>query len=160
MANKHMKRCSTSLIIWLTHSVVFDSLRPRGLQHARLPCPAPIPSTCSNSHSSSWWCHPTISSSVIPFSFCLQSFPASGSFPMSQIFASGGQMIRFSASALVLPKNIQDWFPLGLTGLISLLSKELSRVFSNTTVHKHQFFGAQPSSQSNSHIHTWPQEKP
>ena len=108
----------------------------------------------------SWWCHPTISSSVVPFSFCLQSFPASGSFQMSQFFPSGGQSIGVSASALVLPMNIQDWFPLGWTGWISLQSKGLSRVFSNTTVQKHQFFSAQPSSQSNSHIHTWPQEKP
>ena len=104
-------------------------------------------------------CHPTISSSVVPFS-CLQSFPASGSFPMSQFFASGGQNIEVSASASVLSMNIQDWFPWGLTGWISLQSKGLSRVSSNTTVQKHQFFSAQPSSQSNSHIHTWPQEKP
>ena len=133
---------------------------PHGLQHARLPCPSSTPRVCSNSYPSSQWCHPTISSSVVPFSSCLQSFPASGSFPRSQSFPSGGQSIRGSASALVLPMNIQDWFPLGLTGLISLQSKGLSRVFSNTTVQKHQFFGAQPSSQSNSHIHTWPQEKP
>ena len=115
---------------------------------------------CSNSCPSSQWCHPTISSSFVLFSSCFQSFPASGSFPMSQFFASGGQSIGVSASASVLPMNIQDWFPLGLTGLISLQSKGLSRVFSNTTVQKHQFFGAQLSSQSNSHIHTWPQEKP
>ena len=108
----------------------------------------------------SGWCHPTISSSVVPFSSRLQSFPASGSFPMSQFFASGGQSIGASASASVLPMNIQDWFPLGLTGWISLQSKGLSSVFSNTTVQKHQFFGVQPSSQSNSHIHTWPLEKP
>ena len=106
----------------------------------------------------SQWCDPTISSSATPFSICLQSFPASGSFPMCYLFASGGQSI--GASASVLPKNIQNWFPLGLTGLISLPSKRLSRVFSSTTVQKHQFFGVQPSSQSNSHIHTWPQEKP
>ena len=116
-----------------------------GLQHARLPCPSPTPRACSNSCPSSWWCYPTISSSVFPFSSHLQSFPASGSFPMSQFFASGGQSIGVSASASVLPMNIQDWFPLGLTGLISLQSKGLSRVFSNTTVQKHQFFGAQLS---------------
>ena len=101
-----------------------------------------------------WRCYLTISSSATPFSFCLQSFSASGSFPISQLFTSGGQTIRTSASASVLPMNIQDWFPLGVTGLISLQSKGLSRVFSNTTVQKHQFFGAQPSSWSNSHIHT------
>ena len=123
-------------------SVVFNSLRPHGLHHARLPCPSPTPRTYSNSCPSSWWCHPTISSSVIPFSSCLQYFPASGSFPMSQ-FSSGGQSIEVSASASVLPMNIQDWFPLGLTGWISLPSKGLLRVFSNTTVQKHQFFGAQ-----------------
>ena len=121
---------------------------------------SPTPRACSDSCPLSWWCHPTISSSAIPFSSCLQSFPASGSFPESQFFGSGGQSIEASASAPVLPKNIQDWFPLGLTGWISLQSKGLSRVFSNITVQKHQFFGAQPSSQSNSHIHTWPQEKP
>ena len=114
--------------------------------------------TCSNSCPPSLGCHLTISSSVIPFSSCLQSFPASGSFPMSQFFTSGGQSIGVSASASVLPMNIQDWFPLGWTGRISLQSKGLSRVFSNTTVQKHQFFRTQPSSQSNSQIHTWPQE--
>ena len=114
----------------------------------------------SNSCPSSQWYHPTISSSVVPFSSHLQSFPASWSFHMSQLFPSGGQSIGVSASASVLPMNIQDWFHLGLTGLMSLQSKGLSRVFSRTTVQKHQFFGAQPSSQSNSHIHTWPQEKP
>ena len=124
-----------------------------GLQHARLPCPSPNPGACSNSCPSSRWCHPTISSSVVPFSSCLQSFPASGSFPMSQFFTSGSQSIRASAS--VLPVNIQDWSPLELTGFISLQSKGLSRVFSNTTVQKHQFFGIQLSSQPNSHIHTW-----
>ena len=118
-----------------------NSLRPHGLQHTRFPCPSPTPRACSDSCPSSRWCHPTISSSVIPFSSCLQSFPASGSFQMSQFFASGGQSIGVSASALVLPMNIQDWFPLGLTGWISLQSKGLSRVFSNT-VQKHQFFGA------------------
>ena len=136
------------------------TLRPHGLQHATAVCPSPTPETCSNSCPSSWWCHLNISSSVIPFSSHLQYFPASGSFPMSQFFTSGGQSIRDSASASVLPMNIQDWFPLGLAGLISMQSRELSRIFSNTTVQKHQFFAAQASSQSNSHIHTWPQEKP
>ena len=117
-----------------------DSLQTHGLQHARLPCPSPTPRACSNSCPLSWWCHPTISSSVVHFS-CLQSFPASGSFQMSPFFPSGGQSIGVSASALVLPMNIQDWFPLGWTGWISLQSKGLSRVF-NTTVQKHQFFGA------------------
>ena len=116
-----------------------DSLRPHGLQHTRLPCPSPTPGACSDSHPSSPWCYPTISSSVVPFSSCLQSFPASGSFPLNQFFASGGQSIGVSASASVLPMNIQDWFPLGLTGLTSLQSKGLSSVFSNTTVQKHQF---------------------
>ena len=120
-----------------------DSLQPHGLQHARLLCPSPTPGACSNSCPSSWWFHPAISSSVIPFSFCFQSFPASGSFPMRQFFTSGGQRIGASASASVLPMNIQNWFPLGWTGWISLLSKGLSRVFSNTTVQKHQFFSAQ-----------------
>ena len=114
----------------------------------------------SNSRASSRWCHPTISSSVVPFSSCLQSLPASGSFPMSQLFKWGGQSIGVSASASVLPMNNQDWSPLGWTGWISLQSKGLSRVFSNTTVQRHQLFGAQLSSQSNSHIHTWPLEKP
>ena len=108
-------------------------------------CPSPTPGACSNSCSSRWWCHPTISSSVIPFSSCHQSFPASGSFQMNQLFASGSQSIGASASASVLPMNIQDWFPLGWTVWISLQSKGFSRVFSNTTVQKHQFFGAQPS---------------
>ena len=119
-----------------------DSLPPHGLYHTTFPCPSPSPGVCSNSCPLSWWFHPTISSFVAPFS-CLQSFPVSGSFPMSQLFTSGGQSI--GASTLVFPMNIQSWFPLGLTGLISLLSKGLSRVFSSTTVLKHQFFGAQPS---------------
>ena len=143
-----------------SHSAVSNSLQPHGLQHTRLPCPSPTPGAYSNSCPLSWWCHPTISSSVVPFSSCLQSFPASGSTLMSQFFISGGQSIEVSASASVLPMNIQDWFPLGWTGLISLQSKGLSRVFSNTTVPKHQFFGAQPSLWSNSHIHTWLLEKP
>ena len=126
--------CITS--VQFSRSVVCGPLWPRGLQHARLPCPSPTPGACSDSCPSSWWCHPTISSSVIPFSSCLQSLPESGSFPRSQFFASGGQSTGTSAS--VLPMNIQDWFPLGLTGLFSFQSKGLSRVFSNTTVQKHQ----------------------
>ena len=124
-------------------TVVSDSLWPHELWDARLPCPSLTTRECSNSCPSSQWCHPTISSSVIPFSSHLQSFPASGSFPMSQFFASGGQRIGISVSASLLPMNIQDWFPLGWIGWISLLSKGLSRVFSNTTVH--QFFGTQLS---------------
>ena len=124
--------------------VVSYSLQPHGLQHARLPCLSPSPRVCSNSCPLSQWCHPTISSSVTPFSSCPQSFPASRSFPMSWLFASGSQSIGASASAAVLPMNIQDWFPLGLTGLISLQPKGLSRVFSNVTVQKHQFFSVQP----------------
>ena len=149
-----------SSAVQLSHSVLFDSLRPHGLQHARLLCPSPIPRACSNSCPLSQWCHPTISSSLFPFSSHLQSFPASGSFPVSQFFTSGGQSIGASASASVLPMNIQDWFPLGWTGLIFSQSKELSRDFSNTTVQKHQFFGAQLSLWSNSHIRTWLLEKP
>ena len=148
------------MLLLFSRSVVSDSLWPHGLQHARPPCPSPTPGVHPNSCPSSRWCHPTISSSVIPFSSCPQSFPASGSFQMSQLFASGGQSIGVSASTSVLPMNTQDWSPLGWTGWISLQSKGLSRVFSNTTVQKHQFFGAQLSSQSNSHIHTWPLEKP
>ena len=132
-------------LLLFSHSVMFDSLRPHGLQHARLLCPLPSPGVCSNSCPLSRWCYPAISSSVVPFSSRLQSFPASGSFPMSQFFASGGQIIGVSAPASVLPMNIQGWFPSKLTGLISLQSKGLSRVFSNTTVQKHQFFGAQLS---------------
>ena len=124
-------------------SIASDSLRPHESQHARPPCPSPTPGVYSNSCPLSQWCHPTISSSVIPFSFCLQSFPTSGSFPVSQFFASGGQSIGVSASASVLPVNIQDWFHLGWTGWISLKSKWCSGVFSNTTVQKHQFFGTQ-----------------
>ena len=129
-------------------SVMSNSLQRHGLQHDRLPCPSPTPRTCSNARPSSQWCHPTISSSVIPFSSCLQSFPASGSFPMSQFFASGGQSIGAWASASVLPMNIQDWFPLGLTNLISLQSKGLLGVFFKTIVRKHQLFGAQLSLKS------------
>ena len=130
---------------------VVPTLWPHGLRHTRLPCPSPIPRAYSNSCPSSQWCHPTISSSVVPFSSCLQSFPASGSFPMSQFFATGDQSIGVSASASVLPMNIQDWFPLGWTGWISLHSKGLSRVFSKTTVQKHQFFSTQFLLWSNSH---------
>ena len=125
--------------------IMSDSLWPQGLQHARLPCPSPTPRTYSKSCPSSQWCHPTISSCVVPVSSCLQSFSASGSLPMSQFFTSGGQGNGVSASASVFPMNIQDWFPLGWTAWISLQSKGLSRVFSNTTVQKHQFFGAQLS---------------
>ena len=139
---------------------VFDSLWPHGLEHARLTCPLPTPRACSNSCPLTQWCHPAISSSVIPFSSCFQSFLASWSFPVNQFFASGGQSRGASASASVLPMNIQDWFPLGWTGWISLQSKGLSRVFSNTTVQKHQFFGAQLSLRCNSHIHMWPLGKP
>ena len=128
--------------VQFSHSVMSDSLLPHELQHARPPCPSPTPGLYPNSYPLSQWCHPTISSSVIPFSSCLQSFPASGSFPMSQLFASGGQNIGVSTSTSVLPMNTRDWSPLGWTGWISLQSKGLSRVFSNTTVQKHQFFGA------------------
>ena len=141
-------------------SVVSNSLRPHEPQYARTPCPLPTPKVHSNPCPSSRWCHPTISSSVVPFSSCPQSFPASGSLQMSQLFSSGGQSIGISASTSILPMNTQDWSPLGWTGWISLQSKGLSRVFSNTTVQKHQFFGAQLSLWSNSHIHTWPLEKP
>ena len=135
-------------------------LQPHGLQHGRPPCPSPTPRVYSNSCPLSHWFHPAISSSVIPFSSRLQSFPASGSFTVSQLFASGGQSIGVSASASILPMNIQHWFLLGWTGWISLQSKELSTVFSNTTVQKHQFFDGQPSLWSSSHIHTWLLEKP
>ena len=124
----------TILLLLFSCSVMSNSLRSHGLQHARLPCPSPTPGVYSNSCPSSRWCHPTISSSVVPFSSCLQSFPASGSFPMNRLFSSGGPSVGTSTSASVLPMNIQDWFPLGLTSLISLQSKGLSRVFSNTTV--------------------------
>ena len=141
-------------------SVVSNSLWPHGLQHARPPCPSPTPGAYPNSCPSSRWCHSTISSSTVPFSSCLQSFPVSGSFSMSQFFASGGQSTRASALASVLPMKILDWFPLGLTGFICLQSKGLSRVFSNTTIQKHQFFHAQLSLWSNSYIQTWLLEKP
>jgi len=141
-------------------SVVSDSLWPHGLQHDRLPCPWPTPGACLNSCPLRWWCLPTISSSVVPFSSCLQVFPASRSFPMSPFFASGDQWIGVSDSASVLPMKIQDWFSLGLTGFVSLQCKWLSRVFFNTTVQRHQFFDAQHFLWSNSHSHTWLLEKP
>ena len=143
--------CVHNYVVWMFssvqfgHSVVPYSLWPHELQHARLPCPSPTPRVYPNSCPLSQWCHPTISSSVVPFSSCLQSFPSSGSFQMSQLFASGGQSTGVSASTSVLPMNIQVWFPLGLTSSVSLQSKGLSRVFSNNTVQKHQFFGTQLS---------------
>ena len=140
--------------------VMSNSLWPHELQHARPPCPSPTPGIHSNSHPLSRWCHPAVSSSVVPFSSCPQSLPASGSFPMSQLFTSGGQSIGVSALASVLPMNTQNWSHLEWTSWISLQSKGLSRVFSNNSVQKHQFFCAQLSSQYNSHIHTWPLEKP
>ena len=146
--------------VQFSRSVMSDSLQPRESQHARPPCLSPSPGVHSNAHPSSWWCHPAISSSVVPFFSCPQTPPASESFPMSQLFAWGSQSTGVSALASFFPKNTQDWSPLEWTGWISLQSKGLSRVFSNTTVQKHQFFGAQSSSQSNSRIHTWPLEKP
>ena len=140
--------------------IVSNSLQPHGLQHARPPYPSPTPGVDSNSCPLSWWCHPTISSSVVSFSSCFQSFPVSGSFPMSQCFPSGGQSIGVSASASVLPMNIQDWLPLRWTDWISLQSRGLSRVLSNTIVQKHQFFSTQLSLKFNSHVHTWLLEKP
>ena len=148
------------LSVQVSLSVVSASLPPLESQHARPPCPSPTPGVHSNSHPSSQWCHPAISSSVIPFSSGPQSLPASESFPRSQFFAWGGQSTGVSALASFLPKKSQGWSPSEWTGWITLKSKGLSRVFSNTTVQKHQFFGTQLSSQSNSHIHTWPQEKP
>ena len=141
-------------------SVASDSLWSNGLQHARLLCLSPTPGAYSNSCPLNQWCHPTISSSVVPFFCHLHSFPESGSFPVSQFFTSGGQNIRASASASVLPMNIQDWFPIWLTGCISLESKGLSKVFCNITVQKHQFFGAQLSLWYDSHNLTWLLEKP
>ena len=151
------KLCNTIIQLYITsvqfrRSVMSDSLQPHESKHARPPCPSPTPEVHPDSCPSSQWCHPAISSSVIPFSFCPQSLPASESFLMSQLFAWGGQSTGVSASASFLPKNTQGWSPSEWTGWNSLQSKGLSRVFSNTTV--------QPSSQSNSHIHTWPQEKP
>ena len=152
------RRKTFSTLLGSVQSVMSDSLRPHELQHCRPLCLSPTPKVYSNSCPLSWWCHPTISSSVVPFSW-LQSFPASGSFPVSQFFASGGQSIGVSASASVLPMNTQDWSPLGWTGWISLLSKCLSWAFCNITVQKHQLFRAQLSLWSNSHIHTWLLEK-
>ena len=146
--------------VQFSRSVVSNSLRPHESQHARPPCPSPAPGVHPNTCPSSQWCHSAISSSVVPFSSCPQSLLASGSFPMSHLFAWGGQSLGVSASASVLPMNTQDLSPLGLTGWISLQSKVLSRVFSSTTVQKHQFFDTQLSSQSKSHIHSWPLEKP
>ena len=144
----------------ISRSVVSDSLRPHESQHARPPCPSPTPGVDSDSRPSSQWCHPAISSSVIPFSSCPQSLPASESFPMSQLFfAWGGRSTGVSPLAAFLPKKSQGWSPSEWTDWVSLQSKGFSRVFSNTTVQKQQFFGAQLSSQSNSHIHTWPLEK-
>ena len=141
-------------------SVMSDSLWPHESHHARPPCPSPTPGVHLDSRPSSQWCHPAISSSVVPFSSCPQSLPASEFFPVSQLFAWGDQSTEVSALASFLSKKSQGWSPSEWTGWISLQSKGPSRVFSNTTAQKHQFFGAQPSSQSNSHIHTWPQEKP
>ena len=156
-----------SWIVWsqfssvqFSRSVVSDCLRPHESQHTRPPCPSPTPGVPSDSHPLSQWCHPAISSSVVPFSSCPQSLPASGSFPMSQLFTWGGQSIGDSASASVLSMNTQDWSPSEWTRWISLQSKGLSRVFSNTTVQNHQFFSDQLSSQFTSHIHTWLLEKP
>ena len=149
--SQHLKWDNQFSSVQFRHSVMSDSLRPHGLQHARRPCPSPTPRVHSDSRPSSQWCHPAISSSVVPFSSCSQSLPASESFPMSQLFAWGGQSTGVSALASFLPKNTQGWSPLEWTGWISLQSKGLSGVFSNTTVPNYQFFGAQLSSQSNSH---------
>ena len=146
--------------VQFSRSVVSDSLRPHESQHARPPCPSPTPGVQSDSRPLSQWCHPAISSSVVTFSYCPQSLPASEFFPMSQLFTWGGQNTGDSALASFLPKKSQGWSPSEWTGWIALQSKGLSRVFSNTTVQKHQFFSTQPSSQSNSHIHTWPMKKP
>ena len=172
MQKNHLRKCHT-LWWWknphtcreyfssvqFSCTVVSNSLRPHESQHTRPPCPSPTPRVQSDSRPSSRWCHPGISSSVVPFSSCPQSLPASESFPMSQLSAWGGQSTGVSASASFPPKTSQGWSS-EWTGWISLQSKGLSRVFSNSTVQKHQFFSAQPSSHSNSHIHTWPQEKP
>ena len=152
--------CVYYISVQFSRSVVSDSLQPHESQHAGPPCPSPTPRAHSNICPLSWWCHPTVLFSVIPFSSCPQSLPASESFPMSQLFAWGGQSTGVSALASVLPMNTQDWSPLEWTGWISLQSKGLSRVFSNTAVQKHQFFGTQLSTESKSHIHTWPMEEP
>ena len=148
------------LSVQFSCSIMSDFLPPHELQHARPPCPSPSPGVPSNSWPSSQWCHPAISFSVVSFSSCPQSLPTSESFPMSQLFAWSWQSTRVSALASFLPKKSQGWSPSEWTGWISLQSKGLSRVFSNTTVQKHQFFSPQLSWQSNSHIHTWPLEKP
>ena len=155
-------KCENNWIssVQFSRSVVSDSLQRHESQHARPPCPSPTPGVHTDSRPSSQWCHSAISSSVVPFSSCPQSLPASQSFPMSQLFTWGGQSTGASAPASFPPKKSQGWSPSEWTSWISLQSKGLSRVFSNTTVQKHQFFSAQPSSQFNSHIHTWPQEKP
>ena len=140
--------------VQFSHSIVSDSLRPHEPQHARPPCPSPTPGVHSDTRPSSQWCHPAISSSVVPFSSCPQSLPASESFPVSQLFTWGGQSTGVSTLASFLPKKSQGWSPSEWIAWISLQSNGLSRVFSNTPVQKHQFFGTQPSSQSNSHIHT------
>ena len=160
MKKKKKPACVDFSSVQFSCSVVSDSLWPHESQHARPTCPSPTPGVHPNSCPSSQWCHQAISSSVVTFSSCSQSLPASESFPMSQLFTWGGQSIGVSASASFPPKKSQGSSPSEWTGWISLQSKGLSRVFSNTTVQKHQFFGAQPSSQSNSHIHTWPQENP
>ena len=153
-----MSELQLETLLLLSHKVVSDSLRPHGLQHTRLPCHSQSSRVCSNSCPMTQWCHPTISSSVTLFSSCPQSFPASGSFPMSQLFTSGDQNI--GASASIFPMNIQGWFPLWLTGWLSLLFKGFWRAFCSITVQKHQFFSTQPSLWSNSHICTWLLEKP
>ena len=155
MQDLSAKICKTFSSVQFSRSVASDSLWPHESQHARRPCPSPTPGVQSDFHPSSQWCHPAISSSVIPFSSCPQSLPASESFPMSQLFSWGGQSTGVSAFASFFPKKSQGWSPSEWTGWISLLSRGLSRVFSNSTVQKHPFFGAQPPSQSNSHIHTW-----
>ena len=153
--NKNVIYVNTESSVQFSRSVMSDSSWPHEPQHSRPPCPSPTPEVHPNSCPLSRRCHPTISSSVVPFSSCPQSFPVSGSFPVSQLFTSGGQSIGVSASTSVLPMNTQDWSPLEWTGWIFLQSRGLSRVFSNTAVQKHQFFDAQLSSQSNSHIHTY-----
>ena len=154
------KNVQTTTSVQFSHAVMSDSLRPHESQHARPPCPSPTPGVHSDSLPSNPWCHPAISSSVVPFSSCSLSLPASECFPVSQLFAWGDQSTGVSALASVIPMNTQDWSPLWWTGWISLQSKGLSRVFSNTTVQKHQSFGVQLSSQYNFHIHTWPLGKP
>ena len=152
--------CKLLSSVQFSRSVMSNSLQPYELQHARPHCPSQSPSVHSDSFAMSPWCHPGISSSVVPFSSCPQHLPASESFPMSQLFAWGVWRTGASALASFIPKKSQGWSPSEWSGWVSLQSKGLSRVFSNTTVQKHQFFGTQPSSQSNTHIHTWPQEKP